>query len=138
MSNQPIGIEINGGGRNKVSDSNISVKGNGKGIVLNDTFDNEFSNVTVLLEAEKQYFLDLKSILSSIQDTSTDPVSQKIYKQEAITQVQTIIDLTSRESFQKKTLDLISLLSNWITIKSALAPTILPYVSELTKLAIGG
>jgi hypothetical protein len=138
MSNQPIGIEINGGGRNKVSDSNISVKGNGKGIVLNDTFDNEFSNVTVLLEAEKQYFLDLKSILSSIQDTSTDPVSQKIYKQEAITQVQTIIDLTSRESFQKKTLDLISLLSSWITIKSALAPTILPYVSELTKLAIGG
>lgn len=138
MSNNLVGVEINGGGRNKVTDSKITVKGNGKAVVLNDTFDNEINNIEVLLEAEKQYFLDLKSVLVNIQDNSQNPLSTNTYKEEAIVQVQKIIDINSREHFQKNTLDLISLLSSWITIKSALVPIILPYVTELTKLAIGG
>lgn len=138
MSNNLVGVEINGGGRNKVTDSKITVKGNGKAVVLNDTFDNEINNIEVLLEAEKQYFLDLKSVLVNIQDNSQNPLSTNTYKEEALVQVQKIIDINSREHFQKNTLDLISLLSSWITIKSALVPIILPYVTELTKLAIGG
>ena len=137
MSNSSTGVEIIGGGRNKISDSNITVKGNGKGIVLDNTYDNQINNVNVLLESEKQFFSDLKSFLIDIQDSSENLESNKTYKQEAIEQVQKIIDLNDRNSFKTNTLDLISLLSSWITIKAALVPVLLPYVTELSKLAAG-
>ncbi len=137
MSNSLTGVEIIGGGRNKISDSNITVKGNGKGIVLDNTYDNQINNVNVLLESEKQFFSDLKSFLIDIQDSSENLESNKTYKQEAIEQVQKIIDLNDRNSFKTNTLDLISLLSSWITIKAALVPVLLPYVTELSKLAAG-
>lgn len=137
MKDQSIGVEVNGGGRNKISDSNIKVKGNAKAIVLNETFDNEITNVTILLEEERKYFTNLKAELENIQDNSTNPISQKLYKSEAINQVQKIINLPNRDSFQKNTLELISLLSSWLTIKSALAPTLSIYISELVKY-IGG
>lgn len=137
MSNSLTGVEIIGGGRNKISDSNITVKGNGKGIVLDNTYDNQINNVNVLLESEKQFFSDLKSSLIDIQDSSENLESNKTYKQEAIDQVQKIIDLNDRNSFKTNTLDLISLLSSWITIKAALVPVLLPYVTELSKLAAG-
>lgn len=137
MKDQSIGVEVNGGGRNKISDSNIKVNGNAKAIVLNETFDNEITNVTILLEEERKYFTNLKAELENIQDNSTNPISQKLYKSEAINQVQKIINLPNRDSFQKNTLELISLLSSWLTIKSALAPTLSIYISELVKY-IGG
>jgi hypothetical protein len=137
VSNSLTGVEIIGGGRNKISDSNITVKGNGKGIVLDNTYDNQINNVNVLLESEKQFFSDLKSFLIDIQDSSENLESNKTYKQEAIDQVQKIIDLNDRNSFKTNTLDLISLLSSWITIKAALVPVLSPYVTELIKLAAG-
>lgn len=137
MTNQNIAIEINGGGRNKIKDSNLTIKGDGKGVVLTNTFDNEIDNVTILLEKEKNYLLQLKAALSNINDDSINPNSQKAFKSETLSQVQKIIELPSRDTFQKNILELMSLLSNWITIKSTLTPVIAPYVTELTKL-LGG
>ncbi|MDC4399237.1 hypothetical protein OHV36_10715 [Acinetobacter baumannii] len=136
-SNQSIGVEVNGGGRNKISDSIIKAQGNATAIALNETYDNEITNVTILLEEERKYFTDLKAKLENIEDNSTNPISQKLYKSEAVNQVQKIINLPNRDNFQKNTLELISLLSNWLTIKSALAPALSIYISELVKL-IGG
>ncbi|HAV5515016.1 hypothetical protein [Acinetobacter pittii] len=137
MKNQNVGIEVNGGGRHKISESTIHVKGNGKAIVLNETFDNEITKVTILLDEERKYFINLKSDLESIQDNAINPLTQKTYKNEAVNQIQKIIDLPNRETFQKNTLELISLLSSWLTIKSALAPNLTVHISELLKL-IGG
>ena len=138
MKNQNIGVEINGGGRNKISESNIHVKGNGKAIVLNETFDNEITKVAILLEQERKYLNNLKSDLERIEDNAINPLTQNTYKNESVNQVQKIINLPDRETFQKNTLELISLLSSWLTIKSALAPNLSVHINELSKLLIGG
>lgn len=137
MKNQSIGIEVNGGGRNQISDGTIHVKGSGKAIVLNETFDNEISNVRILLEEEKIYFINLKADLEKIEDNSINPISEKPFKNEAANKIQEIINHPNRDTLQKNTLELISLLSSWLTIKSALAPALSIYISGLLGL-IGG
>lgn len=134
MSNQNVGIEINGGGRNKISDSNVTVKSGGKGIVINNSIENELKNVNVLLEEEKQFFSELESVINQINDNAADPTTRKIFKDESVRKIKIISNSTDRESFQKFVIDLSSWLGNWITISGSIYPIISPFLFKLINM----
>ncbi|MCU4630572.1 hypothetical protein KTJ53_12905 [Acinetobacter variabilis] len=134
MSNQNVAFEVNGGGRNKFSDVNIMVKGEGKGFVLNDTSDNEFKNIEVFIEKELSFFNDLKSALEKIDDNSINSATNKPFKEETIGKINSIIELQTRDNLKSNTAELIGLLGSWITIQSFLFPQIWPYIAELQKI----
>lgn len=134
MSNQNVAFEVNGGGRNKFSDVNISVKGEGKGLVLNDTSDNEFKNIKVFIEKNFVFFNDLKSVLGKIEDNSINSLTNKSFKEESIEKINSIIELPTPDNLKDNAIELIGLLGGWITIQSFLFPQIWPYIAELQKI----
>lgn len=134
MSNQNVAFEVNGGGRNKFSDVNISVKGEGKGLVLNNTSDNEFKNIKVFIEKNFVFFNDLKSVLGKIEDNSINSLTNKSFKEESIEKINSIIELSTPDNLKDNTIELIGLLGSWITIQSFLFPQIWPYIAELQKI----
>ena len=134
MSNKNVAFEVNGGGRNNFSDINVTVKGEGKGFVLNETSDNEFKNINVFMEQEFIFFKDLKSALEKIEDNSINSETHTSYKEESIQKINTIMALPNRDDLKENTNDLIGLLGSWITIQSFLFPQIWPYITELQKI----
>lgn len=134
MSNQNVAFEVNGGGRNKFSDVNISVKGEGKGLVLNDTSDNEFKNIKVFIEKNFVFFNDLKSVLGKIEDNSINSLTNKSFREESIEKINSIIELPTPDNLKDNAIELIGLLGSWITIQSFLFPQIWPYIAELQKI----
>lgn len=134
MSNQNVAFEVNGGGRNKFSDVNIVVKGEGKGFVLNDTSDNEFKNIEVFIEKNFVFFNELKSVLGKIEDNSINPTTKKSFKEESIEKINSIIELPTPDNLKGNAIELVGLLGSWITIQSFLFPQVWPYITELQKI----
>lgn len=136
MSNK-VGIEINGGGRNKISSSSILVEGNGKAIVLNDSVDNEILNVTILLKPHFEMLNQFQRMVNEIADNSINPTTDQEFKKDVLKSIPNIISATDKSGLVNSVVQSVGLLSSWITIKGELAVVLTPYIVELTKLITG-
>ena len=133
-----IGIEINRGGNNKISGGSINLKDpESKGIVLNDTYGNKVKNVEVIIENVNQKFEEIKNVISSISDNSINPKTNNTFKTDVLSKIPNVININDQSSLQFLAVNIISLLSNWITIKTELTIQLAPYIDYLTTL-IGG
>jgi|GEM_PF-5372954 len=132
MSNNSIGIEINGGENIKVSQSKINIQGNGKGIVSNNSKNNIFEDVEININTTN-CLNDLKFILEKLNDNTKNPVTNKSFKSDSLELINSIDLQKNKEEALTKISTLTTILSNWITIHVALAPTITPYLDVLLK-----
>lgn len=130
-----VGIEINRGGSNKVNGGSINVKDSeSKGIVLNDTYGNEINNIEIILEGANQKFEELKKVVIEIVDSSINPKTTNTFKADVLSKIPNLMTVKDELSLQLLALNLISLLSNWITIKAELGSKLAPYIDYFTTL----
>lgn len=133
MSNNSIGIEINGGENIKVSQNKINIQGNGKGIVSNYSKNNIFEDNEININTTN-CLNDLKSILEKLNDDTKNPNTNKSFRSDSLELINSIDLQKNKEEALTKISTLTTILSNWITIHVALAPTITPYLEVLLKL----
>lgn len=130
-----IGIEMVGGGENKLSDISIDLKDkNSKGIVMQDTSNNEVSDVRIVIENFSEHLYEMLNTISHLEDNTINPKSSKSFKSDIVNIIPKISNASTRTEIQSTSLALISLLGNWITIKSGLTPVLAPYIDYLLKL----
>ncbi|MCK4091345.1 hypothetical protein HCY66_14915 [Acinetobacter radioresistens] len=133
-----IGIEIVGGGKNKISDSSIELTGtDSKGIVMLDTSENEVRNVRIFIESCAEKIKEMTDTIVNLEDDTVNPKSANTFKVDVVKTIPKISCASTELEIQSTGLALISLLSNWITIKSSLAPVLAPYIDYLLKLIPG-
>lgn len=133
-----IGIEIVGGGKNKISDSSIELTGtNSKGIVMLDTSENEVRNVRIFIESCAEQIKEMTDTIVNLEDDTVNPKSSNTFKFDVVKTIPKISCASTELEIQSTGLALISLLSNWITIKSSLTPVLAPYIDYLLKLIAG-
>ncbi|MNI51227.1 hypothetical protein D3C73_1059390 [compost metagenome] len=132
MSNNSIGIEINGGENIKVSQSKINIQGGGKGIVSNNSKNNIFEDVEVNISTTN-CLNDLKFLLEKLNDNTENPETNKSFKSDSLELINSIDFQKNKEEALTKISTLTTILSNWITIHVALAPIITPYLGVLLK-----
>ncbi|MDC5413607.1 hypothetical protein OHW74_16620 [Acinetobacter baumannii] len=133
MKSENIGIEINGGSENEITRSQITINGLGKGIVINNSSHNKVEEVLICINAEKT-FNDLKSILIMLNDKTTNNLTKNTFRDDSLSLVDSILQNKNHPEVSTKLLNLTSLLSNWITISTALTPIISPYIDTISKI----
>lgn len=132
------GIEINRGGNNKISGGSINLKDSeSKGIVLNDTYGNKIKDIEIIIENANKKFEEIKTVISSISDNSINPKTNNTFKADILSKIPNLMNVKDESSLQLLAINVISLLSNWITIKTELTIKLAPYIDYLTTL-IGG
>ena len=133
-----IGIEINRGGNNKISGGSINLKDSeSKGIVLNDTYGNKIKDIEIIIENANKKFEEIKTVISSISDNSINPKTNNTFKADILSKIPNLMNVKDESSLQLLAINVISLLSNWITIKTELTIKLAPYIDYLTTL-MGG
>lgn len=132
------GIEINRGGNNKISGGSINLKDSeSKGIVLNDTYGNKIKDIEIIIENANKKFEEIKTVISSISDNSINPKTNNTFKADVLSKIPNLMNVKDESSLQLLAINVISLLSNWITIKTELTIKLAPYIDYLTTL-MGG
>ncbi|MFW1958237.1 hypothetical protein [Acinetobacter johnsonii] len=132
------GIEINRGGNNKISGGSINLKDSeSKGIVLNDTYGNKIKDIEIIIENANKKFEEIKTVISSISDNSINPKTNNTFKADILSKIPNLMNVKDESSLQLLAINVISLLSNWITIKTELTIKLAPYIDYLTTL-MGG
>ena len=130
------GIVIKGGGRNKISGGSIDIDGKDSiAIEMEDTSDNGIKNVKISLRDSIEKFEEMREVILSIEDSSINPKTNNKYQIDALNKIPDLTKFTNEATIPSTTiLALISLLSNWITIQTVLAPQLAPYIIYLTSL----
>ena len=129
------GIEINRGGNNKISGGSINLKDSeSKGIVLNDTYGNKIKDIEIIIENANKKFEEIKTVISSISDNSINPKTNNTFKADILSKIPNLMNVKDESSLQLLAINVISLLSNWITIKTELTIKLAPYIDYLTTL----
>ncbi|WVZ29756.1 hypothetical protein V5F22_12775 [Acinetobacter baumannii] len=131
MTNK-IGIEIEGGEDIKISKAKINMDGDAKGIVSRNSKRNTFEDIEINIHTNET-LINLKKILENINDNTINTNTNNTFKQDSL-------DLIKSIDVQKKELDAITkigalttILSNWVTIQTALSPILSPYIDLLIK-----
>lgn len=137
MNKQSVAFEINGGSNNELSDSNIAVKNGGKGVVLNETYSNKFKNLNIILEEEKEYFENLKSVIENIEINESNRAQNLSYQTTSLSKINEILISKNKTEFIEKISQLTSIFSGWITINQFLFPIFVPIFNDLLKYTIG-
>ncbi|HFG6905462.1 hypothetical protein [Acinetobacter baumannii] len=132
MSNSIIGIEINGGENIKVSQSKINIQGNGKGIVSHNSKNNIFEDIEININTTN-HLNELKLLLENLNDYTKNPRTNRSFKSDSLELINSIDWQKNKEEALTKISTLTTILSNWITIQEALAPTITPYLEVFLK-----
>ena len=68
-----IGVEINGGGNNKVSKSSFHLTGDSKAVVINESEGNEISEIFVVVRENIEKLEQMQNEISAIDDNSINP-----------------------------------------------------------------
>ncbi|MGY5393842.1 hypothetical protein [Acinetobacter sp. NigerLNRRAM0016] len=134
MSNNRVGIEVIGGGHHLIEDTDISITGDGKGIVLNQAVNVRTKNVNIQFKDEIDYFEKLEKFINSIQDDTKLESSNISFKDKAIQNIHLVQNEKDRNNWKQRSIDLFGTLSAWITINSALGDPMQPYLQKLIEL----
>lgn len=137
MNKQSVAFEINGGSNNELSDSNIAVKNGGKGVVLNETHSNKFKNLNIILDEEKVYFENLKSVIENIEIDESNRAQNLSYQTNSLNKINEILISKNKTDFVEKISQLTSIFSGWIAINQFLFPIFVPIFNDLLKYAGG-
>ncbi|MCU4328740.1 hypothetical protein KTG55_02880 [Acinetobacter pittii] len=136
MVNNNIGIEINGGGNIQATDGKINIKGGGKGIVSNDSYNNTFTRMEINITAQNELMLKLQDTINQIDDVSKNPLTHQTYKTDTLSKIDEI--LSSSNNKIANIANLTAILTAWMTSCNYLAPKIQPHIESLYKLLAGG
>ena len=122
----------------KISGGSINLKDSeSKGIVLNDTYGNKIKDIEIIIENANKKFEEIKTVISSISDNSINPKTNNTFKADILSKIPNLMNVKDESSLQLLAINVISLLSNWITIKTELTIKLAPYIDYLTTL-MGG
>ncbi|HDK7111796.1 hypothetical protein [Klebsiella quasipneumoniae] len=120
-----VGIEISGGAENEFSNGKIKIHGSKgdelRGIVLNNTFSNNFDGYNIEIVADGSKLQDALEDLQRINDETINDMSGNSYKEDCINTVNSLVDGGELERKLKK---LSLTLSVWGQIKQELLPTL--------------
>ncbi|HEO1810306.1 hypothetical protein ACKESD_12330 [Acinetobacter baumannii] len=136
MSNNNVGIEINGGGNIQATDGKINIKGGGKGIVSNESYNNTFTRMEINITAQNELMFELKDIINQIDDSSKNPLTHQTYKTDSLSKIDEI--LSNPNDKIANIANLTAILTAWMTSCNYLVPQIQPYLEPLYKLLSGG
>ncbi|MDC4555324.1 hypothetical protein [Acinetobacter baumannii] len=128
-----VGIEIEGGDGVTISKTKINIQGDGKGITARNPKNYKFEDIEININTTN-CLNDLKFILEKLNDNTKNPNTNKSFKSESLELINSIDLQKNKEEALTKISTLTTILSNWITIHVALAPTITPYLDVLLKL----
>lgn len=132
-----VGIEINGGGNNKISKSSFHLNGDSKAIVLNDTSGNEISEIYIVIQENLEKLKEIQKEVSSIEDYSINPKTKNTFKNDVLNKIPTLINSKDETTITATCLALFNLFSSWITIKGELTDQLTQYSQFITSL-VGG
>lgn len=131
------GVEINGGGNNKVSKSSFYLSGDSKAVVINDSEGNEVSEILVVVQENIEKLKQIQSEVLAINDYSINPKTDNTFKDDVLTRIPVLINAKDETTITATCLMLFNLLSSWITVKSELAIQLTEYRQFITSL-VGG
>ena len=131
------GVEINGGGNNKVSKSSFYLSGDSKAVVINDSEGNEVSEIFVVVQENIEKLKQIQSEVLAINDYSINPKTDNTFKDDVLTRIPVLINAKDETTITATCLMLFNLLSSWITVKSELAIQLTEYRQFITSL-VGG
>lgn len=126
-------VVVKGGGRNKFTGGSISMEGKDSvAFEMENTFDNEVKDIKISIKDSAENFKKMKAAILNIQDKSINHVTGNDYKSDVLSKLSALIN--EEQAPVTSIVGLMSLLSSWITIQSALAPMLSPYIVSLTAL----
>lgn len=130
------GIVVKGVGRNKITGGSIELEGdNSVAIEIENTFDNEIKDIKISIVNSREKFEEMRNTISNIRDNSINPKTSNEYKEDVLNMLIISTSFDNEAAIPAMSIiDLISLLSSWITIQSALTPILAPYIPYLTNL----
>jgi hypothetical protein len=131
------GVEINGGGNNKVSKSSFYLSEDSKAVVINDSEGNEVSEILVVVQENIEKLKQIQSEVLAINDYSINPKTDNTFKDDVLTRIPVLINAKDETTITATCLMLFNLLSSWITVKSELAIQLTEYRQFITSL-VGG
>lgn len=132
-----IGVEINGGGNNKVSNSSFHLTGDSKAVVINESEGNEISEIFVVVRENIEKLEQMQNEISAIDDNSINPKTNNTFKDDVLASIPVLINAKDETTITATCLMMFHLFSSWITIKSELAPQLIVYKDFITSL-VGG
>ena len=131
------GVEINGGGNNKVSKSSFYLSEDSKAVVINDSEGNEVSEILVVVQENIEKLKQIQSEVLAINDYSINPKTDNTFKDDVLTRIPVLINAKDETTITATCLMLFNLLSSWITVKNELAIQLTEYTQFITSL-VGG
>lgn len=132
-----IGVEINGGGNNKVSKSSFYLTADSKAVVINESEGNEVSEIFVVVQENIEKLKQLQNEVSAINDHSINPKTNNTFKDDVLAKIPVLINAKDETTVTATCLMLFNLFSNWITVKNELALQLTEYTKFITSL-VGG
>ncbi len=135
-----IGIEIIGGGNNKLTRTSINVNGDdSRGIIINNSTNNELEDTQIFLGSSIEKLKKMQNDIVSIQDDSINLETGNKFQDDILSALSDLTRLNKETNVNESTLTKISSqLSNWITIKSELTVQLTPYILFINTLLSGG
>ena len=131
------GVEINGGGNNKVSKSSFYLTGDSKAVVINDSEGNEVSEIFVVVQENIEKLKQIQNEVFAINDHSINPKTNNTFKDDVLTKIPVLINAKDETTVTATCLILFNLFSSWITVKNELAIQLTEYTQFITSL-VGG
>lgn len=126
-------VIIKGGGRNKFTGGSIDMDGKDSvAFEMENTVDNEIKDIKITIKDSIEQFESMRAAILSIQDSSVNSETGNSYKSEVLDRISVLIN--EKQAPATSIIALMGLLSNWITIQSALTPILAPYIVSLTAL----
>lgn len=132
-----IGVEINGGGNNKVSKSSFYLTGDSKAVVINESEGNEVSEIFVVVQENIEKLKQIQNEVSAINDDSINPKTNNTFKNDVLNKIPVLINAKDETTVTATCLVLFNLFSSWITVKNELAIQLNEYTQFITSL-VGG
>ena len=132
-----IGVEINGGGNNKVSKSSFYLSEDSKAVVINDSEGNEVSEILVVVQENIEKLKQIQNEVFAINDHSINPKTNNTFKDDVLTKIPVLINAKDETTVTATCLILFNLFSSWITVKNELAIQLTEYTQFITSL-VGG
>lgn len=131
-----IGVEINGGSGNSVDTVSLQTnRDNTKAVVLNNSSDNNIRNIQIISHEDVKRLKEIKSNVEGINDFAINSVTNNPFKEDIANCISTLIDTNNLNQNNLSSLrNIISLLSDWISIKNELKPVLIPYIVSLQSI----
>lgn len=126
---KPTGIKVVGGGNNIFDNINISMESsNSEGILVQDTINNKFSNIEVVIQEKIRNIEKFQSKIEDISDNSINLDTGNSFQYDIIKSLEEIKhDYINNNNDKRSISSLMSNISSWITVKGEIMPILAPY-----------